>query len=96
MNEKNQKEFVISREFNASRDFMFKVWTDPEHMQRWWGPKDFKVDVQQNGFPPGWQLSLLHAFPRRQRHVGQVRLSRNREARAYRLRQFLFRRERRH
>jgi uncharacterized protein YndB with AHSA1/START domain len=52
MNEKN-KEFVISREFNVPRDFMFKVWTDPEHMQRWWGPKNFKVTYSRMDFRPG-------------------------------------------
>ena len=52
MNDKN-KEFIISREFNVSRDLMFKVWTDPEHMQRWWGPKDSKVTYSRMDFRPG-------------------------------------------
>jgi uncharacterized protein YndB with AHSA1/START domain len=52
MNEKN-KEFVISREFDVSRELMFKVWTDPEHMQRWWGPKDFKVIHSKMDLRPG-------------------------------------------
>lgn len=47
------REFVISREFGVSRDFMFKVWTDPEHMQRWWGPKDFKVIYSKMDLRPG-------------------------------------------
>jgi uncharacterized protein YndB with AHSA1/START domain len=29
------REFVISRSFDAPRELMFRVWTDPEHMQRW-------------------------------------------------------------
>ncbi|MGA7750016.1 MAG: SRPBCC domain-containing protein [Gallionella sp.] len=52
MNEKNI-EFVISREFDVPRDFMFKVWTDPEHMQRWWGPKDFKGVYSKMDLRPG-------------------------------------------
>lgn len=48
------KEFVISRTFDIPRDFMFKVWTDPEHMQRWWGPKGVtvvhsKMDLRPRG-----------------------------------------------
>ena len=35
--------FVISRVFDAPREIVWKCFTDPEHMRRWWGPKDFKV-----------------------------------------------------
>jgi uncharacterized protein YndB with AHSA1/START domain len=52
MNEKN-KEFVISRKFDVSREFMFKAWTDPDHMQRWWGPKNFEVTYSRMEFRPG-------------------------------------------
>jgi uncharacterized protein YndB with AHSA1/START domain len=60
MNSKNEAtgkvsglEFVISREFDVPREFMFKLWTDPEHMQRWWGPKDVKVVYSKMDFRPG-------------------------------------------
>ena len=46
-------EFVISREYAVPRELMFKVWTDPEHMQRWWGPKGFKVTYSRMDFRPG-------------------------------------------
>lgn len=47
------REFVISRVFDVPREFMFKVWTDPAHMQRWWGPKDFKVIHSRMDLRPG-------------------------------------------
>lgn len=31
------RELVLSRTFNAPRALVFKVWTQPEHMARWWG-----------------------------------------------------------
>ncbi|HEY2754524.1 MAG TPA: SRPBCC domain-containing protein [Pseudolabrys sp.] len=37
------KDFVISRVFDAPRDFLWKAFTEPEHMRQWWGPKGFKV-----------------------------------------------------
>ncbi len=37
------KDFVISRVFDVPRDFLWKRFTDPEHMKRWWGPKGFTV-----------------------------------------------------
>jgi len=48
------REFTISRTFDAPRELMFKLWTDPGHMQRWWGPKGFtsvysKMDLRPGG-----------------------------------------------
>lgn len=37
------KDFVISRVFDAPRDFLWKCFADPERMKQWWGPKGFKV-----------------------------------------------------
>jgi uncharacterized protein YndB with AHSA1/START domain len=33
------KTFVISRTVNAPRELVWKVWTDPDHLQKWFGPK---------------------------------------------------------
>lgn len=35
--------FEISRVFNAPRELVFRCFTDPQHMQHWWGPKGVKV-----------------------------------------------------
>jgi uncharacterized protein YndB with AHSA1/START domain len=32
---------VIERVFDAPRELVWKAWTEPEHMMRWLGPKDF-------------------------------------------------------
>jgi len=37
------QDFVISRVFDAPRDLLWTVFTDPERMKHWWGPKGFKV-----------------------------------------------------
>ena len=31
----------ITRIFDAPRELVFKMWTDPELVEKWWGPKDF-------------------------------------------------------
>lgn len=33
----------ITRVFDAPRSLVFQVWSTPEHVARWWGPKDFTV-----------------------------------------------------
>ena len=45
-------ELVITRIFDAPRPLVFKLWTEPEHLVRWWGPRGFtpisgRMDVRQ-------------------------------------------------
>jgi uncharacterized protein YndB with AHSA1/START domain len=32
------REITITRTFDAPRELVWKAWTDPEHLARWWGP----------------------------------------------------------
>ncbi|MDR3528304.1 MAG: SRPBCC family protein [Rhizomicrobium sp.] len=34
--------FTISRRFAAPRALLWKLWTEEEHLARWWGPKGFE------------------------------------------------------
>jgi uncharacterized protein YndB with AHSA1/START domain len=45
--------FVLARAFNAPREFMFKLWTESQHMQRWWGPKGVTIIHSQMDLRPG-------------------------------------------
>jgi uncharacterized protein YndB with AHSA1/START domain len=47
-------DFVISREFDAPRELVFKAYTEAERLAKWWGPKGFtmksaKVDLRPGG-----------------------------------------------
>lgn len=46
-------DFVISRVFNAPRELVFKVFTDPTHLMHWWGPKGFTVVSTKMELRPG-------------------------------------------
>jgi len=46
-------EFIISRTFDAPRDLIWRCFTDPAHMQHWWGPKGFKVLSSKMDFRVG-------------------------------------------
>ena len=50
------KEFVITREFDASRELVFQAWTDPKHLQQWWGPKGFTNPVCEWDVRPGGKI----------------------------------------
>ncbi len=34
-----QKELIITRTFDAPRDLVWKAWTDPKILLKWWGPR---------------------------------------------------------
>jgi uncharacterized protein YndB with AHSA1/START domain len=38
-----QRELVVTRVIDAPRALVFRAWTQPEHVARWWGPKGFTV-----------------------------------------------------
>jgi uncharacterized protein YndB with AHSA1/START domain len=52
--ETSDKELKITRLINAPRELVWKMWTEPEHIRHWWGPKGFtntisKMDVRVGG-----------------------------------------------
>lgn len=46
-------EIVITRTFAASRDLVFRAYTDPDLIARWWGPKRFTIAVDKLDARPG-------------------------------------------
>ena len=49
----NSEDLVITRIFNAPREVVWKAWTDPEHIKRWWGPKNFTAPFIKTDFRVG-------------------------------------------
>jgi uncharacterized protein YndB with AHSA1/START domain len=49
----NPQGLILKREFNAPRELVFKVWTDPTHFGNWWGPKGFSLEVSKMDVRPG-------------------------------------------
>ena len=46
-------EFVITRDFDAPRDLVWKAWTEQERLAKWWGPKGYGITVVKLDFQPG-------------------------------------------
>ena len=49
-----EQELVITRIFDAPREHVWRAWTEPERLMRWWGPKGFtspacKIDFRVGG-----------------------------------------------
>ena len=35
-----KQNLVVTRILDAPIELVWKAWTEPEHVMRWWGPKD--------------------------------------------------------
>ncbi len=49
-----KKDLVVTRVFDAPLKLVWKAWTDPEYVMRWWGPTGFRsplarMDVREGG-----------------------------------------------
>jgi uncharacterized protein YndB with AHSA1/START domain len=57
------KELTITRVFNAPRELVFKAWTDPKELAKWWGPKTFTIPVCEVDLKPGGALRIVMRAP---------------------------------
>jgi len=48
-----ERELVITRIFDAPRELVFKVWTDPSHAKNWFGPRDYPATRLEMDVRPG-------------------------------------------
>lgn len=46
-------DFVVSRIYTAPRELVFSAFTDPQHLQHWWGPAGFTVVAAKMDLRPG-------------------------------------------
>ncbi len=56
------RELATSRLIEAPRDRVFRAFSDPVRLARWWGPKGFTNTFQEIDFRPGgrWRF-VMHA-----------------------------------
>ena len=54
------REITATRIFDAPRELVFRMWTEPEHVAKWWGPNGFTTTVHKMEVRPGgaWELTL--------------------------------------
>ena len=55
-----ERQLVFTRTFDAPRAVVFEAWTDPKHLEHWYGPDGFHTTVHQLDLKPGgvWRLTM--------------------------------------
>lgn len=61
MNEIEKRTVVLSRDLPFARDLVWKAMTDPDHVNRWWGPDGFRnedvvMDIRVGGL---WSYTMV-------------------------------------
>lgn len=53
-------EIVTTRVLNFPQELVFKAWSDPEHLKKWWGPKGFTNTFHEFDFREGgkWTFTM--------------------------------------
>lgn len=49
---------TFTRLFDAPRELVFRAWTDPGHIARWWGPHNFTNEVRAFEPRPGGRMEI--------------------------------------
>ena len=49
----SDREIIATRVFDAPRELVFQVWTDPKHISNWWGPRGFTTTTYEMDVRPG-------------------------------------------
>ncbi|HEX8551718.1 MAG TPA: SRPBCC family protein [Abditibacteriaceae bacterium] len=57
------REFVMTRLFDAPRELVWDAWTKPEHIARWWGCNESKVTSCEIDLQPGGKWRNVLQMP---------------------------------
>ena len=57
--EPGKQEMLITREFDAARELVFKAVTDPNLVSQWWGPRYLSTIVDKMDVRPGGQWRFI-------------------------------------
>jgi Activator of Hsp90 ATPase homolog 1-like protein len=58
--EPGKQEILITREFDAPRELVFKVCMDPQLLSEWWGPRYLTTEVDKMDVRPGGQWRFIN------------------------------------
>jgi uncharacterized protein YndB with AHSA1/START domain len=59
----SDRDLVLTRMIGAPRELVFKAWTDPDQVARWWGPKGFVTVGHDMDIRPGGAYRLTMRSP---------------------------------
>jgi uncharacterized protein YndB with AHSA1/START domain len=65
-------EIVTRRTFNVPRALLYKAWTDPHHLKKWWGPNGFTNTFNEFDLREGGKWSFIMHGPEKGNYPNEV------------------------
>ena len=69
------KKIHVIREFNAPVEKVWKAWTDPDILEKWWGPKPWVAKTKTMDFTVGGAWLYAMEGPEGQKHWSCVKFT---------------------
>lgn len=54
-----ERQVILTRDFNAPRELVFRAWTESEAISRWWGPHGFTTEAVENDLRVSGQYQFV-------------------------------------
>ena len=56
----SDREVITTRIFKTTKERLFKAWTDPDQLAKWWGPEGFSNTFHEFNLKPGgdWRFTM--------------------------------------
>jgi uncharacterized protein YndB with AHSA1/START domain len=64
-------EIVSTRIINASRELVYRAWTDPNHLKNWWGPAGFTNTFNEYDLRVGGRWRFIMHGPDKGNYVNE-------------------------
>jgi uncharacterized protein YndB with AHSA1/START domain len=65
---------TVTAEFDAPIERVWKLWSDPRLLERWWGPPTYPATVTDHDLSPGGSVRYFMTGPEGDRHGGWWRV----------------------
>jgi uncharacterized protein YndB with AHSA1/START domain len=67
-----EKSIVVSREFNAPVENVWRAYTEAELLDQWWGPAPWRAETKTMKFEPGGYWIYAMVGPENQKHWSRM------------------------
>jgi uncharacterized protein YndB with AHSA1/START domain len=65
-------EIITTRIFNVPVALLYKAWTDPDHLKKWWGPNGFTNTFHEFDLREGGKWSFIMHGPEKGNYPNEV------------------------
>ena len=66
--------FTLIADFDAPVERVWRLWSDPRRLERWWGPPTYPATVKEYDLTPGGEVAYFMTGPEGERYHGWWRV----------------------